>query len=100
MSNARGKSIESKPENQVTEWKREWKDEYLDWVCGFANSQGGRLFVGIDDKGRVYGLNNREKLLKDIPNQIRQAMGIVPEILSGRVCRKLGTGHRENIYSV
>ena len=67
-------------ENQTTECKREWKDEYLDWICGFANSQGGRLFIGIDDKGHIHGLGNRDKLLKDIPNQIRQAMGIVPEV--------------------
>jgi ATP-dependent DNA helicase RecG len=80
MDDSQGKRDEDKIESQTTEWKREWKDEYLDWICGFANSQGGRLFLGIDDKGRVYGLNNRAKLLKDIPNQIRQAMGIVPEV--------------------
>jgi predicted HTH transcriptional regulator len=80
MDDSQGKRDEAKIESQTTEWKREWKDEYLDWICGFANSQGGRLFVGIDDKGRIYGLNNRAKLLKDIPNQIRQALGIVPEV--------------------
>ena len=80
MGSTQDKINKMNTEHQTTEWKREWKDEYLDWICGFANSQGGRLFVGIDDKGHIYGLKDRDKLLKDIPNQIRQAMGIVPEI--------------------
>jgi len=27
-------------ENQNLEWKETWHDEYLKWICGFANSQG------------------------------------------------------------
>ncbi len=29
------------PETQNVEWKRSWRDEYLAWICGFANAQGG-----------------------------------------------------------
>lgn len=36
-------------ENHNTEYKRIWKDEYLKWVCGFANAQGGKIYIGIDD---------------------------------------------------
>ena len=28
------------PESQSTEWKSKWKDEYLEWICGYANAQG------------------------------------------------------------
>ena len=28
-------------ESQNIEWKEMWRDEYLKWVCGFANAQGG-----------------------------------------------------------
>ena len=31
------------PETQNVEWKRSWRDEYLAWICGFANAQGGVL---------------------------------------------------------
>jgi predicted HTH transcriptional regulator len=27
-------------ENQNVEWKESWHDDYLKWVCGFANAQG------------------------------------------------------------
>ena len=36
------------PEN---EWKSKWKDEYLEWICGFANAQGGKIYIGCDDNG-------------------------------------------------
>ena len=27
------------PETQNTEWKASWRDEYLKWICGFANAK-------------------------------------------------------------
>lgn len=27
-------------ESQNVEWKETWHDEYLKWICGFANAQG------------------------------------------------------------
>jgi len=29
------------PEQQNIEWKSAWRDEYLKWICGFANAKGG-----------------------------------------------------------
>ena len=40
-------------ESQHTEWKETWRDDYLRWVCGFANAQGGLLLLGMNDKGAV-----------------------------------------------
>ena len=34
-------------ENQIIDWKEKWKDEYLVWICGFANAQGGRLKIQV-----------------------------------------------------
>ena len=30
-------------ESQNVEWKESWRDEYLKWICGFANAQGGKF---------------------------------------------------------
>lgn len=65
------------PEKQNIEWKEIWKDEYLAWICGFANAQGGALYIGKNDKGETIGLPNSHKLLEDLPNKIRDAMGII-----------------------
>ena len=42
-----------KIENQKTEYKQSWHDDYLKWICGFANSDGGKLLIGMNDKGEV-----------------------------------------------
>jgi predicted HTH transcriptional regulator len=36
-------------EQQNTEYKSVWKDEYLKWVCGFANARSGKIYIGKDD---------------------------------------------------
>ncbi len=68
------------PEQQNVEWKESWKDEYLKWICGFANAQGGKIYIGCADDGRVVGIENLKKLLEDIPNKVRDAMGIVVSV--------------------
>jgi len=67
-------------ENQNIEWKKNWKDEYLKWICGFANAQGGTLYIGKDDNGNIVGLTNAPKLLKDIPNKIKNILGIIVDV--------------------
>jgi len=67
-------------EHQQAEWKETWRDEYLKWICGFANAQGGVLHIGRNDCGEVVGVLDAEKLLIDLPNKIRQSMGIVAEV--------------------
>jgi len=37
-------------EHQTSEYKQIWKAEYLKWVCGFANAQGGKLYIGKNDR--------------------------------------------------
>jgi len=45
-------------ENQQLEWKEIWHDEHLKWICGFANTQGGTLVIGKNDKGETVGVKN------------------------------------------
>ena len=67
-------------ESQHTEFKRNWRDDYLKWIAGFANAEGGRLLLGIADDGNVVGLENAERLLEDIPNKVRDTLGIVVDV--------------------
>jgi ATP-dependent DNA helicase RecG len=68
------------PEQQNIEYKSVWKDDYLKWICGFANAQGGRIFIGKNDDGTVAGLKNYKKLLEDLPNKITAMLGIVCDV--------------------
>jgi ATP-dependent DNA helicase RecG len=36
-------------ESQNIEWKPSWHDDYLKWICGFANAVGGTIFIGKED---------------------------------------------------
>ena len=67
-------------ESQNIEWKETWNDEYLKWICGFANAQGGKIYLGIKDDGSVCGVKNAKKLLEDIPNKVVTTLGIVVEV--------------------
>ena len=68
------------PEHQEIEWKESWRDEYLKWICGYANAHGGTLFIGKDDNGKVVGISDSKKLLEDLPNKITNAMGIIADV--------------------
>lgn len=52
----------------------------MEWIYGFANAQGGKIYIGCDDNGNVTGLKNTHKLLEYIPNKIRNAMNIVVDV--------------------
>ena len=67
-------------ESQNIEYKESWRDEYLKWLCGFANAQGGTIYIGIDDAGNVVGVKNIKKLMEDIPNKIQSGLGIVADV--------------------
>ena len=67
-------------ECQNIEYKSNWHDDYLKWICGYANAQGGVIYFGMDDDHKVVGLEDVERLLEDIPNKISTTMGIVVDV--------------------
>lgn len=74
-------------ESQNIEFKESWRDEYLKWICGFANAEGGVLIIGKNDKGEAIGVANAVKLLEDLPNKIRDVLGVMANV---RLERKNG----------
>lgn len=68
------------PEQQNIEYKQSWHDDYLKWVCGFANAQGGVIFIGKDDNGNVVGVSDYKKLMEEIPNKVKDLMGILVDV--------------------
>lgn len=68
------------PETDSIEWKESWHEQYLKWICGFANARGGVLSIGINDHGEIVGINNARKLMEDIPNMVRDSLHIVVDV--------------------
>jgi ATP-dependent DNA helicase RecG len=67
-------------ESQNLEWKSSWRDEYLKWICGFANAQGGLLVIGRNDRGEIVGVQDPLRLLEEIPNKTQSLLGIVVDV--------------------
>lgn len=82
--------MKSDDENQNIEWKWSWNDEYLKWLCGYANVKGGTLYIGVNDDGYVVGLENARLLLEQLPNKIITKLGIVAQVKKEAV---VGLGH-------
>ena len=70
----------NKKENNDIEFKESWNDNNLRAICAFANTKGGTLLVGVDDKGIVKGLTEAKKLLEDVPSKIREWLGLTPDV--------------------
>ena len=67
-------------ESQQVEWKEAWRDEFLKWISGFANADGGVLHIGRNDKGVVVGVPQAAKLMVEIPNKARDVLGILVNV--------------------
>lgn len=67
-------------ESQNIEFKSNWRDEYLKWICGFANANGGKLLIGVDNKGNITGIENPADLLEQLPNKLRDILGVYAEV--------------------
>lgn len=58
--------------------------ELVEVICGFLNSMGGHLYIGVSDEGYVRGLANDleyfgslDKLMLELHNSIRSQMGFI-----------------------
>ncbi len=67
-------------ENPHIEWQESWRDDFLKTVCGFANAEGGVLVIRRGDKGEAVGVKDSRKPMVDIPNKVRDLLGIMVEV--------------------
>lgn len=67
-------------ESQNIEYKETWRDEYLKWISGFANAQGGKIFIGMDDNGEVSGVEDYKRLMDEVPNKAVNHLGLVVDV--------------------
>jgi ATP-dependent DNA helicase RecG len=69
-----------KVENQNKEYKQAWNENCLKTICAFANTAGGKLYIGIDDTGKPVGVKDASKYMDDIPNKTKDILGITPDV--------------------
>lgn len=65
-------------ESEKTEFKREYTDRIINEIIAFANSKGGKILIGVDDNGKITGLENVDECYTKITNSVRDS--ILPDI--------------------
>ncbi len=86
-----------KQESQTIEWKWAWQEDYLKWLCGYANTDGGILNIGVNDDGYVVGIENSKKMLESLPNKINDKLGILASVQVHSVFGAENIRYGENI---
>lgn len=66
-------------ESPTVEFKREITDAIKREIIAFANTNGGELYIGVDDDGTILGLENAEKVLESVSSMLHDS--IQPDIL-------------------
>lgn len=61
-------------ESESVEFKEKYTDEIYKEVIAFANTDGGIIYVGVDDNGNAVGLKNPDDEYTRITNGIRDAI--------------------------
>ncbi len=72
-------------ENKTMELKREYVDDIKNTVIAFANCDGGRLYVGVNDDGSVCGVEDMDETMLRITNALRDA--VRPDVTMFIDCR-------------
>ena len=65
-------------ESERTEYKSHLVDDIYQEVIAFANTDGGVIYIGIDDHGNVTGIDNVDETYTRLTNGIRDA--IAPDV--------------------
>ncbi|GHU98887.1 hypothetical protein FACS1894159_02060 [Bacteroidia bacterium] len=50
-------------ESQNIKYKSSWRDECLKWICGFANAQDNKIYIGKDDDNKGMPMSVSMELL-------------------------------------
>ena len=61
-------------ENKTIEFKREYSEEIKKTVTAFANTFGGKIYIGINDDGSIYGIGDIDDSLLKVTNTIRDSI--------------------------
>ena len=65
-------------ESENIEYKSKFTDEIYKTVIAFANTGGGRLFIGVNDNGKPVGIDDLDDTYTRVTNGIRDA--IMPDV--------------------
>ena len=90
--------ILSEGESYTVEFKERADKSLPSEVCAFANASGGRVFIGVDDHGKVNGAdvsNAARSRIQDAINQIEPHLNVNIEIIDNLIVVAVPEGTRK-----
>ena len=76
-------------EDKSTEFKRIFVDEIKKTVIAFANTNGGIIYIGIDDNGDIVGIDNVDDTILRVTNTMRDAIKPDITMFMDCICEKI-----------
>ena len=67
-----------KPESIILEYKEELNEGVFKTISAFSNTKGGKIFIGVTNKGNVKGINISNKEFENFVNRVVNLLGIHP----------------------
>ena len=61
-------------ESKTIEYKREYTEDIKYAVIAFANTDGGKIYIGVDDDGHLCGVSEPDKVMLQVTNMIRDVV--------------------------
>ncbi len=61
-------------EGEHTEFKEKYSSRVIESLVAFANTAGGYVLIGVDDRGRVVGLSDADKAVESVLSVCREAV--------------------------
>ena len=74
--------IISQGENEKVEFKELFNTQVIETIIAFANTKGGRIFIGVNDDNKILGLKHDNETIQNWYNQIKQSTqpSVFPDI--------------------
>lgn len=61
-------------ENETTELKSTYTDDIRKEILAFANTRGGKIYIGVEDDGSICGVSNPDTIIQKISNSLRDTV--------------------------
>lgn len=61
-------------ESETVELKSIYVDDIKKEIVAFANTQGGTIYIGVEDDGTVCGVDQPDRIIQQITNAVRDAI--------------------------
>ena len=58
-------------ESETVELKQEFSESIRKEIVAFANSSGGKIYIGVLDDGEVIGVHSADQMIQRIANTVR-----------------------------